>query len=1078
MAALDQDDPDLSGEDTDEEDQRGNNNSSSRTEGTVYDGSYEMVIERFSEKKGRIVSDDFQVSGHKWRLLYFPQGNNVDCLSLYLDAVAPEDASTWHRHTKFRLTLKSVKGKADHSMDATHGFCPREHDWGFTRFIPLNDLRPNGDYVKNDAITLIIETKVSQEFSGTGTGGYYSSYNSRKETGYIGIKNQGATCYMNSLLQSLYHLSYFRRVVYKMPYEVGTTVTIPCALQTLFYRLQTSSDPVNTKELTKSFGWDDFESYHQHDATEFNRVLIDTLETKMKGTSVEGTMEKLFRGEFVNYIECVHVKFASNRPEYFYDLQLPVEGCKSVYDSFRNYVMPERMEGQNKYHAEGFGLQEAIKGIRFKTFPDVLELNLNRFKHDFYSDTIRKINDRFEFYPVIDLKEFAGANEEGISTVYHLHAVLVHSGTMQGGHYYAFIRPTLGPDWYRFDDETVRNASEKDAIDENFGFTEDPRNMRYNNPLMFRKFSNAYMLIYVRDSRVKEVFEPIKDDEIPHYLIEKIEGEQIAAKKRQQELAEAHLFMHVSLVTEENLRAHDQEFYDLVRFPDIPKLRVKKALTLGEFRKEQAEKLNVIPERIRFWNWINRKNKTTRVQKPFSEDDLKKDLDSLTENKTDLRLFLEVSKRTEAPYFDPFPKRPEVKSGIMFFKFYDVPTQKLSYVGFALFERSQQIKELMPAARELLNFPADENIVFYEEVKPDRIDPLSNVEKSFQDAELMSGDIIVVEKSYTPEEREKFLVKNCCDYYDYLLNRITVNFRSFKDLTKDEFSLELMKSMSFLEVARRVGEKANWDPDKIRFARDDPSHHDAKLSSNIDRTLDKMLFWAQPKNTLYFDLMDITRAEMEGKKSVKITYLNYDTSIKEVITLMVDRQATISQLVALLEGKVTLSGSKKIRMFQLSSGYYGDPIKSYKMEQAIHTIYDLDYRPLYAEEIPEEELNVQPGDKLFPVSHFEIEYFRATAHGRPFHIVIHKGELISEVKARIQARLKVPEGEFNNWKFALITDDRPKYPPADQEFLKFDDGRVSYIGLEHPNRSSGKQQSKHGGGVERGIVIRDVEAKS
>jgi hypothetical protein len=39
---------------------------------------------------------------------------------------------------------------------------------------------------------------------------YY--YDSRKETGYVGLKNQGATCYMNSLLQYLYHLPYFRKV--------------------------------------------------------------------------------------------------------------------------------------------------------------------------------------------------------------------------------------------------------------------------------------------------------------------------------------------------------------------------------------------------------------------------------------------------------------------------------------------------------------------------------------------------------------------------------------------------------------------------------------------------------------------------------------------------------------------------------------------------------------------------------------------------------------------------------------------------------------------------------------------------
>lgn len=38
------------------------------------------------------------------------------------------------------------------------------------------------------------------------------SYNSKKETDMVGLKNQGATCYLNSLLQSLYFTNAFRKV--------------------------------------------------------------------------------------------------------------------------------------------------------------------------------------------------------------------------------------------------------------------------------------------------------------------------------------------------------------------------------------------------------------------------------------------------------------------------------------------------------------------------------------------------------------------------------------------------------------------------------------------------------------------------------------------------------------------------------------------------------------------------------------------------------------------------------------------------------------------------------------------------
>jgi ubiquitin C-terminal hydrolase len=44
-------------------------------------------------------------------------------------------------------------------------------------------------------------------------------YDSKRETGLVGLKNQGATCYMNSLLQTLWSLRYLRKAVYDMPTE-------------------------------------------------------------------------------------------------------------------------------------------------------------------------------------------------------------------------------------------------------------------------------------------------------------------------------------------------------------------------------------------------------------------------------------------------------------------------------------------------------------------------------------------------------------------------------------------------------------------------------------------------------------------------------------------------------------------------------------------------------------------------------------------------------------------------------------------------------------------------------------------
>ena len=77
---------------------------------------------------------------------------------------------------------------------------------------------------------------------------------------------------------------------------------------------------------------------------------------------------------------------------YCADLQLDVKGCKDVYDSFDKYVEVERLEGENKYHAEQFGLQDAKKGVLFIDFPPVLQLQLKRFEYDFMRDTMVKVS--------------------------------------------------------------------------------------------------------------------------------------------------------------------------------------------------------------------------------------------------------------------------------------------------------------------------------------------------------------------------------------------------------------------------------------------------------------------------------------------------------------------------------------------------------------------------------------------------------------------------------------------------------------------------------------------------------------
>ncbi|KAI3854448.1 hypothetical protein MKX03_036471, partial [Papaver bracteatum] len=58
--------------------------------------------------------------------------------------------------------------------------------------------------------------------------------------------------------------------------------SIPLALHTIFDKLQYSDNNVATKELTRCFVYDMYDSLLQHDVQELNRVLSEKLEDKMK----------------------------------------------------------------------------------------------------------------------------------------------------------------------------------------------------------------------------------------------------------------------------------------------------------------------------------------------------------------------------------------------------------------------------------------------------------------------------------------------------------------------------------------------------------------------------------------------------------------------------------------------------------------------------------------------------------------------------------------------------------------------------------------------------------------------------
>ncbi|PNI70236.1 USP40 isoform 7 [Pan troglodytes] len=277
----------------------------------------------------------------------------------------------------------------------------------------------------------------------------------REFTNLSGIRNQGGTCYLNSLLQTLHFTPEFREALFSLgPEELGLfedkdkpdakVRIIPLQLQRLFAQLLLlDQEAASTTDLTDSFGWTSNEEMRQHDVQELNRILFSALETSLVGTSGHDLINRLYHGTIVNQIVCKECKNVSERQEDFLDLTVAVKNVSGLEDALWNmYVEEEVFDCDNLYHCGTCDrLVKAAKSAKLRKLPPFLTVSLLRFNFDFVKCERYKETSCYTFPLRINLKPFCEQSElDDLEYIYDLFSVIIHKGGCYGGHYHVYIK--------------------------------------------------------------------------------------------------------------------------------------------------------------------------------------------------------------------------------------------------------------------------------------------------------------------------------------------------------------------------------------------------------------------------------------------------------------------------------------------------------------------------------------------------------------------------------------------------------------------------------------------------------------
>lgn len=316
--------------------------------------------------------------------------------------------------------------------------------------------------------------------------------------GLRGLLNLGSTCFMNCIFQALIHTPLLHRYFISERHECSPKMSarcLVCEISRLFQEFYSGAKgPISLHRLLHLI-WNHarhLAGYEQQDAHEFFIATLDILHHHCKNAQTASEKEKdkhdglatnnptkcsciidqIFTGRLQSDVVCQSCQGVSTTIDPFWDISLDLgevqQGCgppKSLIDCLERFTRAEHLGSSAKIKCSSCKTyQESTKQLSMRTLPIVASFHLKRFEHS--SSVNKKISTFISFPSELDMTPFMAQRIDDRSgdCRYSLYAVINHIGSLDIGHYTAYVRHHKDV-WVKCDDHIITLATLKQVLD-------------------------------------------------------------------------------------------------------------------------------------------------------------------------------------------------------------------------------------------------------------------------------------------------------------------------------------------------------------------------------------------------------------------------------------------------------------------------------------------------------------------------------------------------------------------------------------------------------------------------------------